>query len=89
MNNFQDPMDAFMEEARIKHEKGIEEHRGGDPTRQFAGHLPTEYEQEQTDSFNYLCEMLDTGLINEDEFRHATKLHMECWFWMRANVRGR
>lgn len=87
--DLQDPMIAFIDEALAKDARGVQQYRNGDENSEFVGCLFDEYEAEQLDSFNYLRRMLDRGYIMEDEYRRAVNLHMECWFWVRQNVRRR
>ena len=85
----QDPFAAFEEAAIAKHQAGVAEYRNGDHSMPFQGDLRTEFEEERLDGFNYLREMLLTGIIRDDEFRYAAESLAEFWVWMRTNVRKR
>ena len=85
--NLQDPMSSFIQECRAKDAKGCIEHRNGDTSAPFVGDLCDEYEQEQTDSANYLLRMLDRGDISYAEYSLGLQRHMEAWWWSKVNVR--
>jgi len=87
--DLKDPMTAFVRAAEEKDRRGCEEHRGGDDTIPFRGCEMEEYLDEQLDSYNYLTRLYARGTIALDEYRRGVLLHMECWFWMEANVRKR
>ena len=89
MMDCQDPFDAFQEAATAKHRAGVAEYRYGDYSAPFQGDLRAEFEEEMLDGFNYLREMLLTGIIRDDEFRYAANSLAEFWVWMRTNVRKR
>ena len=87
-----DPMIEFLEACDAKDQRGIEEHRGGDPEIPFVPDsprgLPGCYEEEQLDSKNYLDRMAREGLISMAERDHALRIHFEAWWWVN-NVMSR
>lgn len=71
----------FVDAARRKFIKGVEEHRGGDFSQPFRGNLWTEFQDEMLDAHNYVAELRQGGHIDRDEYLHISKALTEFWSW--------